>query len=63
MDYFFFFFFFSSFLDDTTGAIEYSELEKYTGRETSEIVYPVLAGASTGFLFKSTSGNPRIMAL
>jgi import inner membrane translocase subunit TIM23 len=43
--------------------IEYSELEKYTGRDTSEVVYPVLAGATTGFLFKSTSGNPRIMAL
>ena len=61
MDYSFFFstFFFCCY----QGAIEYSELEKYTGRETSEIVYPVLAGASTGFLFKSTSGNPRIMAL
>ena len=45
------------------GAIEFSELEKYTGRETSDVVYPVLAGATTGFLFKSTSGNPRIMAL
>ena len=44
-------------------AIENSELEKYTGRETSDIVYPVLAGATTGFVFKATSGNPRIMAL
>tara|TARA_B100000795_G_C22616229_1_gene367069 strand:- start:12 stop:767 length:756 start_codon:yes stop_codon:yes gene_type:complete len=44
-------------------AIEESELEKYTGRDTSEIVYPVLAGALTGFTFKATSGNPRIMAL
>ena len=43
--------------------IEFSELEKYTGRDTSDVVYPVLSGAATGLLFKSTSGNPRIMAL
>ena len=39
------------------------EIEKYTGRGTSDVAYPVLAGALTGFLYKSTSRRPRIMAL
>ncbi len=43
--------------------LENFEVEKYTGRNTSDVVYPLTAGALTGFLYKASSGRPRMMAL
>ena len=51
------------FFSASESLFENFEIEKYTGRGTSDVAYPVLAGAFTGFLYKATSRRPRIMAL
>jgi len=51
------------FFSASEALFENFEIEKYTGRGTSDVAYPVLAGAFTGFLYKATSRRPRIMAL